>query len=189
MNIDPIRIIQKYYEPDSKAYRLLLGHSKIVTEKALIVANRLQELNPDYRFIEEAAMLHDIGIFMTFMPELGCFGAYSYITHGYFGREILEKEGLPLHALVCERHVGLGLTIQDIEKNGFPLPKKNMMPISLEEKIICFADKFYSKNENNLFIEKPVRQIRKMLSQYGMDKLLLFDEWLDVFRESYYDRL
>ena len=29
--------------------------------------------------------------------------------------EILEAEGLPLHALVCERHIGVGLSVRDIE--------------------------------------------------------------------------
>jgi len=181
--MDAIEIIQKYYEPESKAYRLLVNHSRVVAKKAIDIAKRVRELSPDLTFIEEAAMLHDIGIFMTDMPKLGCSGIHPYISHGYLGREILEKEGLPVHALVCERHVGLGLTIQDIEKNGFHIPKRDMMPEGLEEKIICFADKFYSKDEHCLFIEKPLGRIRKMIAFYGSEKLLQFDEWLVLFRE------
>ena len=61
-------------------------------------------------------MLHDIGIFLTHAPQIGCHGDKPYICHGYLGRELLEKEGFPRHAIVCETHVGVGLTIADIEK-------------------------------------------------------------------------
>ncbi len=186
MFIEPIRIIKKYYEPDSITFNLLVGHGKMVAKKALEIANRLQGFNLDCRFIEEAALLHDIGIYKTFMPQLGCFGDKPYICHGYLGREILEKEGLPNHALVCERHIGMGLTLEDIIMNKLPLPQRDMMPISLEEKIICFADKFYSKKEGSLYTQKPVSQIKKMLSQYGNDKLSIFDEWLILFKEINY---
>lgn len=181
--MDIIKIIEKYYEPDSKAYYFLLHHSKLVTKKALEIAERVRELNPDFKFIEEAAMLHDIGIFMTYAPKIGCYGFHPYISHGYLGREILEKEGLPKHALVCERHVGVGLTIKDIEGNKLPLPKRDMVPTSLEEKIICFADKFYSKTENSLTKEKNIPEIREIISKFGNDKLKQFDEWIEFFKK------
>jgi len=43
----------------------------------------------------------------------------------------------------------MGLTVEDIDNKGFPLPRRDMRPLSLEERIICFADKFYSKDKNN----------------------------------------
>ncbi len=181
--MDALKIIQKYYKADSIAYKLLINHSQAVAKKALKVAKRLEDSKIDFVFIENAALLHDIGIYMTCLPEIGCFGSHPYILHGYLGRGILEKEGFPAHALVCERHVGMGLTIQDIERNNFPLPKRDMVPYSLEEKIICFADKFYSKEEKNIFIEKPIGEVRKIISHYGSKKLSLFDEWLIYFRE------
>lgn len=180
--MDVMRIIEKYYRPDSEAYCFLVSHSKMVAKKALEVANRVIDLHPDLKFIEEASMLHDIGIFMTHAPGIGCHGSYPYISHGYLGREILEREGFPRHALVCERHVGVGLTIEDIERKGFPLPKRNMIPITLEEKIICFADKFYSKG-GNLHEEKPVQTVREIISHFGEEKLRQFDDWLEFFKE------
>ncbi len=90
--MDVIKIIEKYYEPDSKAYYFLIHHSKLVAKKALQVAERVKELNPNFKFIEEAAMLHDIGIFMTHAPKIGCYGFHPYISHCYLGREIVEKE-------------------------------------------------------------------------------------------------
>lgn len=181
MNV--IKIIEKYYEPDSKAYRFLVHHGMLVAKKALEVAERVKELNPDFRFIEEAAILHDIGIFMTYAPKIGCFGFHPYICHGYLGRELLEKEGLQRHARVCESHVGIGLTKVDIEINNFPLPKRDMIPETLEEKIICFADKFYSKDENFLERQKSLPEIKKMIERYGAEKLRQFEEWLIFFKE------
>lgn len=183
MKINTISIIQKYYPTDSKTYKILITHSELVAKKALQIAKRMNKFNPDYDFIKEAAMLHDIGIFMTYMPEIGCFGEYPYISHGYLGAELLKQEGLPIHALVCERHVGMGLTMDDIEKNNFPLPLRDMMPQSLEEKIICFADKFFSKKEDKLSIEKSISQIKNMISKYGDEKLYIFEEWLILFGE------
>lgn len=105
-SVYPLEIIKKYYSPDSKAFYFLICHGKMVAEKALTIARMVRRFGPDLKFIGEAAMLHDIGILITNESSLGCYGDNPYICHGYAGREILEKEGLPVHALVCERHVG-----------------------------------------------------------------------------------
>jgi len=181
-NIDPIKIIQKYYKPDSETYKILVEHGKAVTKKALEIANRVPHLKPDLEFIKEAAMLHDIGIYLVNDPEINCSGDKPYICHGYLGREILEKEGLPKHALVCERHVGVGLTATDIQEQNLPLPKRDMRPVSLEEEIICLADKFFSKNKGFLTTEKSINKIRQGLLRFGPDKVGVFDEWIKKFR-------
>jgi len=155
----------------------------MVTKKAVEVAERVRRLNPDIKFIEEAAMLHDIGIFMTNAPQLGCYGDKPYICHGYLGRELLEREGFPKHAIVCETHIGVGLSVNDIEKNNFPIPKRNMISTTIEEKIICFADKFFSK-DNEPLKEKPIRKIREFIVMFGDDKLKQFDEWAIFFGET-----
>ena len=179
--MDVIKIIERYYQPDSKAYRLLLHHSTLVTQKAVQIAERMQELHPDTHFIGEASMLHDIGIFMTYSPKIGCHGIHPYICHGYLGKELLDKEGLPRHGLVCERHVGVGITTHDIETNELPLPKRDMVPLSLEEKIVCFADKFYSKAEDSFIQEKSVRDIKEIIGRFGNQKLRQFEEWMVLF--------
>lgn len=180
--MNPLEIIQKYYEPDSKAWYFLAHHSRLVSRKALEIAGKVRHLNPDMRFIEEAAMLHDIGIFYTKAPRLGCFGYRDYLCHGYLGRELLEKEGLPRHAPVCERHVGMGITLQEIKDKSLPLPQREMMPLSTEEKIVCLADKFFSKSDDDLLHEKPLERVREMIAAYGEDKLATFDEWLILFK-------
>lgn len=166
--MEPLKIIEKYYEKDSKLYKILVTHSKLVTKKALEIAKK-SSFNPNLKFIEEAAMLHDIGIFLTNAPDIECFGKKPYICHGTLGRTLLEKEKLSKHALVCERHTGVGLSLKEIEKRKLPLPKRDMIPISIEEEIICIADKFYSKNPKTLTKEKTIKEIKEELSKYGKD--------------------
>jgi len=179
--VDFMQIIQKYYEIDSKSYEFLVEHSEAVTRKAIEIAKKVSHLNPDLKFIEEASMLHDIGIYLTENKEIGCFGTKPYICHGYLGREILEKEGLPKHALVCERHVGVGLPIEEIQEEGLPLPERDMLPVTIEEQIICFADKFFSKNEEFLSNAKSLDMVREEISKHGNHKTKRFDEWVKMF--------
>ncbi|MEJ2267689.1 MAG: HDIG domain-containing protein [Nanoarchaeota archaeon] len=180
--MNPLKIIQKYYNPKSKAYYFLVEHSKAVTKKALEIAKKVPELNPDLKFIKEASMLHDIGILFTNKSEIGCSGKYPYICHGYLGRKLLEKEGFPKHALVCERHVGTGISIKDIKEQKLPLPKRDMIPISIEEQIICFADKFFSKHKETLTKEKSVEEIQNKLKKFGDRYVKTFNNWMIKFK-------
>jgi uncharacterized protein len=179
--VNPVDILKKYYDFKSKAFHFLLPHSAIVTEKALSIAQKVKHLNPDMDFIGEAAMLHDIGILFTNEPEIGCHGDKPYVCHGYLGREILEREGFPRHGLVCERHIGVGISLEDIVKKNLPLPKREMVPVSIEEQIICYADKFFSKTPEFLLKEKPVEKIREYITKFGEDKLKRFDAWVELF--------
>ncbi len=173
-------LLLKYYLYDSKAYNILLNHSEAVAEQAIQIAINHPELNADINFIKEAAMLHDIGIFLTNAPELGCTGEYPYICHGYLGRQLIEEEGLPKHALVCERHTGTGISREEILSNNLPLPHRDMIPQTIEEKIICFADKFYSKNRESKQ-PKTLKQVRKSLAKHGDNQVKRFDEWCRLF--------
>ncbi len=179
--MDPLIIITRHFKPGSAAFNILVEHGSMVMVKALVVAENVSHLSPDLTFIREAAMLHDIGIVYVYAPELGCHGKEPYICHGYLGRELLEKEGYPLHALVCERHVGIGITIDDIKTHDLSLPQRDMRPLTIEEKIICYADKFYSKSSGRLRHEKSVDQARAELEKFGPDKLAAFDELHRLF--------
>lgn len=179
--MEPLEIIEKYYSKNSKAYLILVNHSNAVAEKALKIA---EKFNVDRKFIYEASMLHDIGIIFTNSPKFDCHGSYPYIAHGYLGRELLEKEGFPKHGLVCERHTGVGITKDEIIKNKLPLPIRDMMPLSLEEKIIAFADKFFSKESDGSVKERTVDEIILDLSKYGTEKVETFKNWLMLFGEN-----
>lgn len=177
--MNPLPILTKYYDPESKLYAILLNHSQAVTQKALEISRRHPELKAEEKFIEEAAMLHDIGIFLTNAPQIECMGSHQYIEHGYLGADILRAEGLLRHALVCERHTGTGLYAKDIIKKSLPLPHRDMYPVSIEEQIICYADKFFSKSKPDT--ELPVEKIRKSLAKFGTDVLSRFDQWNRLF--------
>ncbi|MDR2147068.1 MAG: HDIG domain-containing protein [Tannerella sp.] len=177
--MNPIAIIQKYYNPDSEAYKILVNHSRSVADKALQIAEMHPEMPLDKPFIEEAAMLHDVGVFYCDAPEIGCFGTEPYIRHGFLGAELMRKEGFPRHALVCERHTGTGIYREDVEARHLPLPDWDFFPVTLEEQIICFADKFFSKTK--LGKEKEISKIQASLRKYGEDSVLRFNNWCKLF--------
>jgi len=177
--MDSVKLLQKYLGSETELYRIVYTHSRSVVDKALILAQKHLELPLDLIFLEEAAMVHDIGVFRTKAPDILCFGTYPYICHGYLGSEIMVKEGFPQHALVCERHTGTGLSLSEILDKQLPLPHREMNPLSLEEKLICFADKFFSKTHLNE--EFPVSVVREKLNKYGLDGVKRFDDWCELF--------
>lgn len=178
--MDTIELISKYYKPKSKAYEILLGHSQAVTEKALRIALNNSALNPDIKFIEEASMIHDIGIFLTNAPKLYCYGDYPYLAHGYLGCELITKLGFPEHGLVCERHTGVGFSKEEILQKKLPLPSRDLIPESVEEQIIAFADKFFSKSSSNNK-EKTLKEVRKSIAAFGNSNISRFEEWCKLF--------
>ena len=108
----PLDIIKKYYPESSDAYRILVTHSRSVADKALALARLHPEMNLDLTFIEEATMLHDIGIFLCNAPGYRLpWGGRFTCCHGYLGADLMRKEGYPRHALVCERHTGTGFRL------------------------------------------------------------------------------
>jgi uncharacterized protein len=175
------KIIYENYPENSLAFTYYYTHCIKVTELALKIIDLNNHLKIDKEFVICGAMLHDIGIIQTDAPEIGCFGKYPYIAHTYLGREMLEKEGLYGIAPVCERHIGVGLTKDDIIRANFPLPHRDMIPISMEEKLICFADKFYSKSEKHLTKPRSVEKIRKKILKYGNEKLEKFETLVNLF--------
>ncbi len=178
----PEDIIREYYAPGTLLYDIYMDHAEAVTIRALRVAEKVPHMSPDFPFIEQAAMLHDIGIVFTRSKKIGCQGEAPYIRHGVLGRDLLDKKGYPRHGLVCERHVGVGLSGTDIQNQNLPLPLRDMLPISIEEKIICYADKFYSKNKNNR--PKSVDAVLKALRKYGPDKGNIFLNWVKLFEDD-----
>jgi uncharacterized protein len=175
MKIKPLELIDKYYGNHSKARNILLAHSRQVADLAVSVADAIMsDTTVDRDFIEEAAMLHDIGMLYTNTPKLGCHGDKPYITHGVIGAELLLKESLPHHALVCERHIGVGLSIQDIEEQQLPLPSRDMRPQTLEEKIVAYADLFFSKTRHGM---RTADMARNTLDKHGHYKAAIFDKW------------
>ena len=173
------KIIDKYYSGDGDLRTILIIHSQSVARKALQIVSLHPELNLDREFIEEAAMLHDIGIIKTDAPGIKCFGTEPYICHGILGAEMLRQEGLPRHARVCERHTGAGLSLNEIVSQNLPLPPQDFLPETLEEQVICYADKFFSKT--HLDREKSIEKAEKSIAKFGEEGLARFKQWEKMF--------
>ena len=179
--MNPFALMEKHFDGNHAALDIVYRHSRRVADKALAIA-KSSGADLDLQFIEEAALLHDIGICRIRAPKLHCFGEAPYICHGIIGRRILEAEGLPRHALVCERHIGVGLTTKDIALQRLPLPEREMAPVSSAERIVALADLFYTKKGGELDREKSQAQVRADLIKFGREKVLIFESWLNDFR-------
>ena len=175
-----LQIIDHYYgEGSSELKELLLSHSRAVADKALQICDAHPEFGLDRDFIEAAAMLHDIGIIRCDAPKIHCHGTEPYIRHGILGAEILRSEGLPRHADVAERHTGTGLTAAEIARQNLPLPPHDFTPRTIEEQIICYADKFYSKSHPD--VEKTPGQAMRSLEKFGSEGIAVFKGWMERF--------
>lgn len=169
------RIIDKYYPAETPLRDIYIRHSRSVADKALSIARQCR-LSLDPAEIEAAAMLHDIGITLTDAAGIHCHGTEPYLAHGRLGADLLRKEGAPEElARVAERHTGTGLTPADVERMGGILPSdRSYMPRTQLERLICYADKFYSKNGD--MKEKPVERVKASLAKFGDDALKRFGQ-------------
>lgn len=162
------------YLSDEECRRLLvevgceddvISHVRAVAKVAVEIA---KSCDADVELVRTAAMLHDIGRKKTHGPG-----------HGYEGAEILRGLGFPENiVLIVERHVGGGLNSKGAAELG--LPEKDMIPMTLEEKIVCIADKLVEDGE-----KVPIdREIHK-LKEKGLDKAaerlqILYQEVEDI---------
>ena len=161
--IDFQAIIERFYDPQTPLYEVLVTHSRQVAE-----------------FVHEAAMLHDIGIIKVNAPSIHCEGTEPYICHGIMGRKMLDRLGLFRHAMVCERHTGAGLSLNDIVSQQLPLPHRDMLPLSIEEKLVCYADKFFSKTHLG-DPPKTMERVRGQMLRFGDESLARFNEMATLF--------
>jgi uncharacterized protein len=179
--LDYFSLIHKYYPPGTQAHKIFIVHAVLVTNKALTIGRRLKLKPDDLEFLEEASMLHDLGVCQVEAPKMACHGKLPYIAHGLAGAELLRAAGLPAHALVAQRHVGVGLTKAEIISRGLPLPPQDFIPQTIVEKIITYADSFFSKRETTLWIEEDPAAIKAELAQYGAAQVAIFEAWMKEF--------
>lgn len=165
-------IIDKYY-PAGRLREILLAHSTQVADQACRIATD-RNLDLDIEQVRAAAMLHDIGIFLTDAPGIECHGSEQYIRHGILGAELLRREGAPEWAArVAERHTGAGLDSREIIEQQLPLAPRDYLPETQLERLICYADKFYSKS--GAMRQKPFDKVRASISRFGPRTLARFD--------------
>ncbi|MFX1315094.1 MAG: HD domain-containing protein [Promethearchaeota archaeon] len=132
-------------------------HSEKVADKALEIAAKITKNNVDRNLIEIGALLHDIGRAKT-----------HGFKHALIGGKILRERGFSNKlARICETHILGGLDKEDAKRVG--LPERDYLPRSLEEKIICLADKHMAGTREVTIQERFNRWFQK----YGRSKILL----------------
>lgn len=115
----------------------VINHCKAVMKIALETAKDLKErgFRIDIALVEIGALLHDIGRSKT-----------HTIHHAVVGAEIAKSLGLPDSViLIIKRHVGGGITAREAEKLGWP--KDVYIPLTLEEKVVSYADKLIENSK------------------------------------------
>ncbi|MFX0180231.1 MAG: HDIG domain-containing metalloprotein [Candidatus Hodarchaeota archaeon] len=132
-------------------------HSLKVAEKALAIAEKITKIKINFNLIEIGALLHDIGRSK----------AHGF-KHALIGAKILREGGFPEElARICETHILGGLDKEDAKAVG--LPERDFLPNSIEEKIICLADK-HMAGTREVSIEQ---RFKKWFLKYGKTKILL----------------
>ena len=188
--IDPDVIITHFYPEDTPLRRLLLRHSTQVRDKALaILANPSRPpLELDAGLVSAGAMLHDVGILQCHAPSILCVGTRPYIAHGMIGAEMLREYGrthgldLEPFARICERHTGTGITAKEVREQRLPIPERDWLPETPEEKLVCLADKFYSKS--GAMERKPLEKVRRSMAGFGEAPLARFDALMRFFGQA-----
>ena len=83
----------------------------------------------DLTLVEAGALLHDLGRSVTHGTK-----------HAVIGGKLARERGLPLSVVkILERHMGAGVPADEAKELGFP--DGIYVPKSLEEKVVCYADK------------------------------------------------
>ncbi|MBD3196023.1 MAG: HDIG domain-containing protein [Candidatus Lokiarchaeota archaeon] len=132
-------------------------HSINVANKGLEIAENIRKVNVDTRLVEIGGLLHDIGRTRTHGFE-----------HALIGGKIIRERGLPKSlARICETHILGGLDKEDAKTVGLPI--KDYLPETIEEKIVCLADK-QMMGDREVSIDA---RFEKWFSKYGKTKLLI----------------
>jgi len=163
----------KKHSKNQDSFDKVLAHSKAVQKKAIELAEGIPDIDKDY--IRVGSLLHDIGRFDTYPndPE----------KHGIVGAAILRKEDLHEYAPIAERHLGAGISKEDIEEQGIDLPPKDYIPITKEEKIITHADNLIS-GDKEITKEQVIDRYEKELGKKAANKVRKLAEEVEGMKKS-----
>lgn len=158
-----------------ESFGIVLRHSLEVLAKAMaIVAKKQLWDEVDMDLVASGSLLHDVGAF-RFLEDGTQEG---YIRHGVLGAELLRGMGREREARIAERHTGAGLSQKEIIARGWDLPLEDLLPETLEEKLICYADKFSSKTPGK---KDTLESIEKEFEGYGQESLERFRRLREMF--------
>ena len=187
MTVDPGDEIAFFYPEDTPLRRMLWQHSMQVRDKALAILAALAcaRIDIDTRVVAAGALLHDIGIGRCHAPKILCTGREPYIAHGILGAAMLREYGmrhgvdLEVYARICERHTGSGIAAREVRMQGLPIPERDYLPETPEEKLVCLADKFFSKSGD--MQEKSIARVCHAMAKFGAEPLARFEDLCRMF--------
>ncbi|MFD5427700.1 HD domain-containing protein [Streptomyces sp. NPDC127084] len=177
-SMDEIRGLHEKYAPSAEAFNLVFTHCEIVWG----VAERLisaSGLDVDVDLVRAGCLLHDIGVYRLYDAH-GRLDQANYVRHGLLGHELLEAEGFaePLRRF-CSCHTGVGLTKADVEAQGLPLPPADYVAVTVEERLVMYADKFHSKATPPKFVTAD--SYAAYVGRFGEDKTAAFEGMVALF--------
>lgn len=182
MKRDMLYTLHKKYAPDKESLDLVWSHSLIVAKIAEQVMKNHPKLDVDKDLVLTGCLLHDIGVYFVepcnCHPELRKGNEEPYVTHGVIGADIVRREKFPEEvAKIIERHIGVGISKKQIIERNIPLPHKDFVPETGEEKLVGYADNFHSKRPKFNRYE----EIKKRLAQYGEENVKKLEEMKEMF--------
>jgi len=159
---------------ESQCSEAVINHCKAVAELALETASLLEErgLKIDFALVEAGSLLHDIGRSKT-----------HTVHHVVVGAEIAKSLGLPDSVVsIIKRHVGGGITAAEAAKLGWS--KDVYVPVTLEEKVVSYADKLIENNKR-VPISVTVEKLRGELKCEAAERVeKLYQEITDLIGEN-----
>jgi uncharacterized protein len=128
----------------------VISHCRAVAKLSVETAKICQKkgMKVDLELVEAGALLHDLGRSKT-----------HSVNHAIVGAEIAKKAGLPEPVInIIKRHVGGGITNAEAKELGWP--QDNYIPLTLEEKIVSYADKLVETSKR-VPIEMTINKLKE----------------------------
>ncbi|MGA4956549.1 HD domain-containing protein [Streptomyces lavendulocolor] len=184
--VDEIRALHVKHAPSDEAFRLVFTHCEIVwriAERLIAAAG----CDVDAGLVRAGCLLHDIGVYRLYDAE-GRLDLPNYLRHGLLGHELLAEEGYPdVLCRFCSCHTGVGLTKEDVLRQGLPLPPADYLAVTPEERLVMYADTFHSKSTPPRFNSPDA--YAAYLRRFGEDKVAAFRALGAAFGEPRLDDL
>jgi uncharacterized protein len=169
--VQEIRALHEKHAPSRAAFDLVYPHCVIVCGIAEQLLAR-SDLDLDADLVRAGSLLHDIGVYRLY-DAAGQELVAPYLRHGLLGHELLAEEGLP--EAICRfasRHTGMGLSREDVRRQGLPLPAGDYLAESGEEQLVMYADKFHSKTDPPALVTAAA--YAASIRRFGEDKAATF---------------
>jgi uncharacterized protein len=172
--------LHRAHAPGREAFDLVWTHCAIVCEIAEQIMERTGP-DVDRDLVRAGCLLHDIGVYRLY-DDTGRIDFKQYVRHGVLGHELLREEGFPEEICrFCSCHTGMGLTRDDIERQGLPVPPGDYVAESGEERLVMYADKFHSKTNPPAFVSAETYAVH--VRRFGDEKAAAFTAMREVFGE------